>query len=205
MARLQTVAEWLARWGARAGGYLIAATAVLVTADVALRKLFSVTFRGADEISGYAFIIGTTWALAFTLFRKGHIRIDVVYARLPCGAQAALDVLALLALMAYVGPLTYFGVEVLTETLRVGAQANTPLRTALWMPQGLWVVGLVFFCLCLLLVLVRATVGLARRDIGLVRRIAGAAAHVDEVEAEIGEPVAPAVGPGPEPGEGGPR
>ncbi|MBE7419038.1 MAG: hypothetical protein HS128_15100 [Ideonella sp.] len=48
------VAQRVAQAGALGGGLLILAAALLVSVDVALRKLANVTLGGADELSGYA-------------------------------------------------------------------------------------------------------------------------------------------------------
>ncbi|MEO6363130.1 MAG: TRAP transporter small permease, partial [Caldimonas sp.] len=63
-------AERGARVAAIGGGLLILAAAVLVSVDVILRKLFSVTLGGADELSGYALAIGSTWSFAFVLLHR---------------------------------------------------------------------------------------------------------------------------------------
>ena len=45
------------------GGTLILLSALLVTVEVILRKLFNTSIGGADEISGYAFGVATSCLL----------------------------------------------------------------------------------------------------------------------------------------------
>ena len=52
------------------GGAILLASATLVSVDVTIRKLFSLSIGGADEISGYAFAIGIAWAFPFALLRR---------------------------------------------------------------------------------------------------------------------------------------
>jgi TRAP-type mannitol/chloroaromatic compound transport system permease small subunit len=77
------IAQRLARAGALGGGLLILAAALLVSVDVILRKLANTTLGGADELSGYALAIGSTWSFAFVLLARGHVRIDALYQHLP--------------------------------------------------------------------------------------------------------------------------
>ena len=172
--RVFALSDAVATWAARVGGYAILASAVLVSADVILRKAFDLSFGGADELSGYAFAIGTTWAFSYALFRCAHIRIDVVYRALPRPVRAWLDVVGLLALGLFAALLAYHGGKVLQQTLLLGATANTPLRTPLWIPQTVWLLGLAWFVYTIALVLARSCWGLARRDYDLVRELAGA-------------------------------
>ena len=108
------------RWsvaGALAGGVLILAAAVLVSVDVTLRKLANVTLGGADELSGYALAIGSTWSFAFVLLNRGNVRIDALYQRLPRAGAALCDVLAVVALLAFGGVVAWYGWGVVAQAL----------------------------------------------------------------------------------------
>jgi len=74
-----------------------------------LRKIFLVTMGGSDELSGYAFAIGTAWALGFTLLRRANVRVDALYNRLPPALCAVLDIVALLPLALFLGTLAAGG------------------------------------------------------------------------------------------------
>lgn len=76
MDPLLELARRLARAGVWFGGALIIAAAFLVGIEVVIRKAFTLTIGGADELSGYALAISTSWALAFALLERAHIRID---------------------------------------------------------------------------------------------------------------------------------
>ena len=55
LERLLTKTRSLSLWLTWLGGSLIVMSAILVTFEVFLRKVFNVSIGGADEISGYAF------------------------------------------------------------------------------------------------------------------------------------------------------
>src|SRR3546814_18788453 len=102
---------------------------------------------GSDELSGYAFAIGTAWALGFTLLRRANVRVAALYTRLPAALCAVLAIIALLSLALFLGLLTWQAWSVLDTSLVFTARATTPLATPLWIPPGLWFAG---SCLILL-------------------------------------------------------
>lgn len=167
-------ADRLSRYAVWFGGALVLASALLVSVDVLLRKLLLVSLGGADELSGYAFAIGTAWALGFTLLRRANVRVDALYSRLPAPLCAVLDIIALLSLGLFIGLLTQQAWDVLATSISFSARATTPLQTPLWIPQSLWVIGLGLFLFTLLPLLLRSLLALVTGDLATVRRLAGA-------------------------------
>lgn len=150
LERLVGRARNLSRYAAWASGYAVLACALLVGVEIVARKLFSFTFQGMDEISGYVLVVTFAWTAAWAMFRDAHIRIDVVSSRLPEKPRRFFDLLALASLVGVALLLAWQASGVLTESLRLGSVSNTPLRIPLWLPQGLWFVGLVGFALAAL-------------------------------------------------------
>ena len=122
------------RAGALGGGGLILAAALLVSVDVTLRKLASATLGGADELSGYALAIGSTWTLAFVLLERGHVRIDALYHALPRSGGGCCDLLAIVALLASSSSLiAWHGVGVAAHRRGSSARVRTRrLRCRCW-------------------------------------------------------------------------
>jgi TRAP-type mannitol/chloroaromatic compound transport system permease small subunit len=178
------LADRLATWAVRIAGAMMLAAALLVSADVLMRKFASVTIGGADELSGYAFAVGTSWALAFTLLRRANVRVDALYARLPERVAAALDLLALLSLLVFVGYLTWRASLVLQDSLLFSARATTPLATPLWIPQSLWLAGFGLFLFTILPLIAAVAIALVTGDRATVRRLAGARTLEEEAAEE---------------------
>lgn len=178
------LADRLATWAVRVAGLMILAAALLVSVDVVLRKFAGVTLGGADELSGYAFAVGTSWALAFTLLRRANVRVDAFYARLPERVAALLDLLALVSLLLFVGYLTWRAALVLRDSLLFSARATTPLATPLWLPQSLWLAGFALFLFTILPLILAVAVALATGDRATVRRLAGARTLEEEAAEE---------------------
>jgi TRAP-type mannitol/chloroaromatic compound transport system permease small subunit len=189
------LARRIARAGAWFGGILLIAAALLVGVEVVIRKAFSVSVGGADELAGYALAVSTSWALAFTLLERAHIRIDSLYMHLPVRLCALLDIAGLMLLTAFFALITWYGFGVFQTSWTLGARSMSPLGTPLIVPQLLWVLGLAMFLAIAVLLLARALVALIAGDLASVRRLVGSRTLREEVAAEVGETPDPAAGP----------
>ncbi|MEO7853385.1 MAG: TRAP transporter small permease subunit [Rubrivivax sp.] len=179
------VAHRASRGAALAAGALVLMAAVLVSVDVLLRKFANVTLGGADELSGYALAIGSAWSFAFVLLNRGNVRIDALYERLPRHLAALCDMLALLALLAFVGVTAWYGAGVVEQSWRVNAHSNSALAVPLAVPQALWWLGYGWFVMCGLLLLLRSTLAFLLRDWAGVNRLVGARSVRDDAAEEV--------------------
>ena len=166
------------------GGAALLLSAIMVTLDVIARKLFSVTISGSDEISGYVFAAGTTWAYSYCLLTRSNIRIDVLYNHLSPKPRAYLDMLGLGLLLYYIFLLTRSAWALFIENVTDNATAQTTLATPLWIPQVFWVSGLGFFLLCLTFLAVYALISLFRKDWATIARIIGVKSVHEEISEE---------------------
>lgn len=180
LGRLESASR-LAVW---VGGALTLACVFLISFDVLARKFLGVTVGGSDEISGYVFAISTSWSLALVLLQRGNVRVDVLYQHLPARLAALLDWLSIVALGTFIGFLTYHASSVAQTSWERHAAANTPLATPLWIPQGLWVLGLVWMCVVLALLLIPTTIALVTGDSAAVRELCGVRSAQEEAEDE---------------------
>ncbi len=178
-------AERGARAAALAGGLLMLVAAVLVSVDVLLRKLASVTLGGADELSGYALAIGSTWSFAFVLLHRGNVRIDALYQHLPRVLAAACDLLAISALLGFVSLVAWHGSDVLAQSWTLGARSNSALAVPLVVPQALWWLGYAWFVLCGVVLLLRSLLAFGAADWAGVNRLIGARSIEEEAADEL--------------------
>jgi TRAP-type C4-dicarboxylate transport system permease small subunit len=183
-------ARRIAHAGALGGGLLILAAALLVSVDVTLRKLANTTLGGADELSGYALAIGSTWSFAFVLLARGHVRIDALYQLLPSKLAAACDVVALVALLAFASLIAWHGAGVLAQSWSLGARSNSSLAVPLAVPQALWWLGYAGFVLCAALLLLRGVVALLAGDLAQANRLIGARSIEEEAADELANALA---------------
>lgn len=189
LSRLLAATRIAARSAVWVGGALTLASVLLITYDVIVRRVFGVSLGGSDELSGYAFAISVSWALAFTALERGNVRVDVLYKHMPPRVAASLDWVALVALGVYAATLTWNAFGVAMTSWAQNAAANTPLATPLWMPQTLWVLGLVWFCFVLSLLLAQASMALVTGDIRTLKATCGVVSAEEEAaeEAAAGE------------------
>jgi TRAP-type mannitol/chloroaromatic compound transport system permease small subunit len=183
-------AERVARAGALGGGLLILAAALLVSVDVTLRKLANMTLGGADELSGYALAIGSTWSFAFVLLARGHVRIDALYQLLPRRLAALCDLIAIVALLAFASLIAWHGAGVLAQSWQLGARSNSSLAVPLSVPQALWWLGYAGFVACAALLLLRALMAVAAGDLAAANRLIGARSIEEEAADELANALA---------------
>lgn len=156
MSRLLAIVGRTAQVGAWFGGALVLASALLVTLDVLLRKFLNVTLGGADLIAGYALAIGSAWAFVFTFVGRAHIRIDTFYLHLPRPLQLAADIVGLVLMIGFFGTVTWFALGVTEQSIALGSRSLSNLQIPVAIPQIIWVAGLLFFVLAMVLTLGRA-------------------------------------------------
>jgi TRAP-type mannitol/chloroaromatic compound transport system permease small subunit len=168
-------------WG---GGILLFASIGLIAFEIVLRKGFETSLQGTHELSTYAFAICVSWGFAYALFRKAHIRIDVVYVLLSPAYHLAFDGLALLALSVFTVMGSWQAFDVLATSISRGSISNTPLGTPLWIPQLLWFIGFLWFTVCVVLLLLRTVVAAVERDTTLSARLVGSPTLDEEIELE---------------------
>jgi TRAP-type C4-dicarboxylate transport system permease small subunit len=189
------LAEGLLQWAARlsrlavwAGGALTLASVALITVDVLARKVAGRGVGGADELASYAFAISTAWSFSFAALQRAHVRVDVLYHRLPVRAAAVIDWLCLVTFAVFFAHLAAFGFEVVEMSWSQGSRSNSTLGMPLWVPQLLWFVGLAWMGLVLALLLLRTGLALASGDLATVQRWCGVRAAREEAveEADVG-------------------
>ena len=176
-------------WMARAAGLLILLTVGLVTIEVLSRQIFGRSSVHATELTGYIMAISSSWAFAYTLMRKAHIRIDAMYLTLPTSVRSVLDLIAMLSLALFCVLVVGAAFEVAHHSYSGGSRANTPLGTPIWIPQLLWLIGLVWFSIAVVLLSLRVLFGLLSGNIEDVQRIAGSPTLDEQIADENREAV----------------
>lgn len=185
--RCLDVVRWIARAAVIIGGAAILISGFMIAADVIMRRVLGLSTWGADEFSYYALAIASSWAFAHAMLVKAHIRVDMLTMRASWPLRSASNVVALagmgfLALMACGAIL-----EEVERAWSRGATSITRLATPLWIPQGLWLAGFVFFALTIFLLLLRVIAALLiERSHEVAELHGGTPTLKDEIESETG-------------------
>ena len=177
--------ERISQAAAILGGLAVIGVAFLVCIEVLLRTVFGIGLSAATEISSYVLAITSAWAFSYALLRRVHVRVDALIRLFPPPVIAALDLLALLALGWLASMMLWYGASVFWFSYLKKSTAMTPLQTPMWIPQGLWLLGLgLFFLACVTMI---GVVGraLLKGDVAAVNRLAGSFTVEEEALDEI--------------------
>ncbi len=166
------------------GGILIILSALLVTVEVTLRKIFAISIGGADELSGYAFGIATSLGFAYALFERSHIRVDAFYNIFPDGLKVIANFLGIILLAGFSGVICVTAWQLVADTITHHSHSITPLRTPLAFPQIPWLFGWLFFLACCLLLTLASLKALFSRDLRTVNRLIGTKTIDEQIEDE---------------------
>lgn len=167
------------------GGWWLLLFSAVTFVEILGRKLFNVSIQGLDEVGGYTTAVFSALAFSWALVSKSHTRVDFLLGHFPAALRAALNAVAYALLAALAVFVALRGWEVLEESLLFDARSVTPLGTPLWIPQGLWLAGLVAFALVALTLAAHA-LGLLFGDRARLNRLYGPMTLAEEVEIEAG-------------------
>ena len=177
MENISTIGVW-------GSGVLLLAMSIYICLDVLLRKFLSISIRGDVELSEYVLAIMSGWAFSYAMFKKAHVRIDVLYIKFSVKWRVFLDIASLIALIIFMAPTVYYSYYVFHTSVIRNSVANTPLQTPLWIPQGAWFVGLAFFLIAIIVTFVVVITKVVKKDILSAYKLAGSASVVEEIKEE---------------------
>jgi TRAP-type C4-dicarboxylate transport system permease small subunit len=185
MEAMMAAARRISQWGLWFGGALVLLAALLIGVDVLLRRFFTASIGGADELAGYALAIGTAWGLAAALIDRAHIRIDSLYVLFPQKLRLLLDLAALVLLVGFFALLTWHAASVVSQSWTSGTRSQSALETPTVIPQLLWIAGLAVFAAVGVFLFVYALVLAARGEAQGMARAIGTRSAEEEIESEI--------------------
>ena len=158
-------------------GFLACAAFIMV--EVVFRKMGS-SLAGTDEISGYVMAVGTSWGMACALLELAHVRIDLMRTRLAQRGRALMDILSMIVVSGVAILIALRAWPVLERSLANGSRANTPLETPLWLAQGPWLAGWIWFAAMSCILTLAALVMLTRGEDAAIDAAIGLRSETDE-------------------------
>lgn len=184
------ILKWCAecsRWLAWIGGTALLLSAGLISLDVIFRATLKVNYFESFELSTYAFAIATAMGMSYALVSKAHIRIELLYVKLPIRWRAWLDVWSYAGMALVSGVLLYWCGLTVWGNFESGARSNSSLAIPLAIPQGIWLIGIAWLAL---VAVVYALFGLVRTLTGRAEethQVLGMASLEEEIEAGMGK------------------
>ena len=165
-------------------GYALLALTFLIVFEIFARRLLGFSLQGVDEIGGYVVAITGTFGFAYALLERSHTRIDIVLNRFAGRGRSLLNALAMLMVAAAALFMTWYAYRALGDSIEFNSRAATPLQTPIWIPQSLWLAGLVLFSVTGVALAVHAVL-LAARDPREANRRYGPSSLEEEIEREL--------------------
>ena len=159
----QCVARWIDHISTAAGSVaavLTAALAVLTLALVIARYCFDWNHTGWEEFKWHCFGAAVLLGGALCLARDGHVRMDLIYGRLPPRARAAIDLVAMLVVvLPFCLIVVHYGTSGALDSLERGEVSRNagglPYR---WIPRSFIPFGFAVLALQAIAVAMRAVV-----------------------------------------------
>jgi len=158
-----------------------------IAVETILRKFFSHSLGGIDELAGYAVAVVAPLTFIVAAFEQAHIRINILHGKLPLQVRAVLNMVAAGSLGLLSLFLLYFTVKTVQETLAYRSIAQTPWATPLIYPQTLWLVAMLSFTVAMLVIAARTVMLAVRGDwVTLDRKYSPGSAQ-EELDAELAD------------------
>lgn len=166
-------------------GIMMILLSVAITAETVLRKFFSFSLGGIDELGGYAIAIAAPLAFTVALVENSHIRINQLTALMPGSVQAFLSGLSAIALALLAGYFFYFTVDTVLDTQAYKSIAQTPWATPLIYPQTVWLIAMATFPIAAVFLGAKAVLLIARSDWRSLNLQFGPISARQELQAEL--------------------
>ena len=167
---------------AHVAGWAYVVCALFITFDIVARSFLGFSSQATVEVTGYTLAGGIAWALAHTLFRRAHIRVDVFVNRLPVQLRAPLHILSLALLTALAVLFVWAAWELVDESALFNAHDNSALRIEMVWPQGIWAFGITAFAVSCGVLLLEAALAIAAGRGASLDGLLGSRTLEDETE-----------------------
>lgn len=114
------------------GGTGLLMSMFLGVADIVGTQVLLVPVPGPRELTESTMVLIVFGALAYAQIRKAHIRVEIVYLRMPPRGQAVMDVITDLAAITFFSLLLWQAVLEAQYSLRIGEATAGLIRFPLW-------------------------------------------------------------------------
>jgi len=137
---------------------------VLLLLEVLTRYILRSPLSIADEMGGYLLVSITFMGLAYTWKEKGHVRVTLVFSRLPEKIARPIRFATLILATAFTLPVIKACWDLLADSLLFESRSGSWLRTPLVYPQTILLIGAVLLFLQLLAEIVKAVMAMKRSE-----------------------------------------
>ncbi|MCS2608133.1 TRAP transporter small permease subunit [Halomonas dongshanensis] len=168
-------------------GYACLGLCLLIGYEIVARRLLGHSIQGVDELGGYVLAITSAVGFSAALMHRMHTRIELGLNRFPIAIQAGLNTIAVLLLAGFAVFMLLQVWGTWQSSIAYGSRASTPLQTPLWIPQGVWMLGVTLFALVAAAMLLHSLWLLAGAHYQTLNDRYGPPSLQDEVEKSLAE------------------
>jgi TRAP-type C4-dicarboxylate transport system permease small subunit len=163
-------------------GWNYSLCACFITFDIVGRNFFDFSSKATVEVTGYMLAGGIACALAHTLARRAHIRVDVFMMRLPLGLRAWLHLFSLALLLGLGIFFAWAALELVDESALFNAHDNSALRIEMIWPQGIWAFGIITFAIMAAVLMLEASLSILAGEPEALDELLGSRTLKDETD-----------------------
>ncbi len=137
---------------------------VMLLIEVLTRYILRSPLSIAEEMGGYLLVSITFMGLAYTWKEKGHVRVTLIFSRLPQKIARPIRFITLILATAFTLPLVKACWDLLADSLLFESRSGSWLRTLLVYPQAILLVGAVLLLLQLLVEILKAIMAMKQPE-----------------------------------------
>jgi TRAP-type mannitol/chloroaromatic compound transport system permease small subunit len=132
LARLCAAIDRLNTWVARFWGASIIVVTFAILYEVVARGFFGRATIWANETTIYLSAVTYLLGGGYALLKRGHVRIDLVYAVLTPSLRRAADLVGFACFAVYVGALLWVGAQMAWTSFLQSEGTGTPWNPPIW-------------------------------------------------------------------------
>ena len=135
----------------KASGYIAAIFLILVAVFILIgisSRIFGFYIRGLSEYSGYSMAASSFFALAYTFFEKGHIRILLFLEKLKDAKKKVVEIWCLSVASFFSGFMAYYFIKMTIISIKFEERSEGADEILIWIPQTAVATGALIFFIC---------------------------------------------------------
>ena len=136
----------------RISGYIGAIFLILVAVFILTgitSRIFGFYIRGLSEYSGYSMAASSFFALAYTFYEKGHIRITLFLEKLKSTNKRFIEVWCLSVASFFAGFMAFYFIKMTIISIKFEERSEGADEILIWIPQTAVAIGSLIFFICI--------------------------------------------------------
>jgi TRAP-type C4-dicarboxylate transport system permease small subunit len=132
-------------------GYIAAIFLVWVAIFILIgisSRIFGFYIRGLSEYSGYSMAAASFFALAYTFYEKGHIRITLFLEKIENKKRKFTEIWCLSVGSFFSGFMAYYFIKMVIISIKFEERSEGADEILIWIPQASLAIGSFIFFIC---------------------------------------------------------